>query len=260
MLHAYRGLVSALAFVPGQGGCLVGVAGCPAPRRNSTDSSSLLLESGYGPAGPYAGSLSFGSPLSSPRTSIDRALAAGLVLWDSRSPPAGGTQGATMRFAVPGGRGVSSLQFTSDGRLCVAGDSTGEVHFFDLRRTGDPLLSFPAHKGPVTGLCIRKSTVRHQSELLVSSGADGSVRLWCSSPRAVKHEDDRGVPIGHLKTWKDMHERALFQSIQRLGGGDAAGQVTALAAAFLPSVAGHGLFSCGADGTVQYYGMPPIAA
>ena len=258
MLHAFSGLVSGLAFVPGQGGCLVGVAGCSVPR-NSNDSNSLLFESGYGPAGPYAGSLTFDSPVSSPRSSIDRALAAGLVLWDSRSPPAGGTQRATMRFAVPRGRGVASLQFTKDGRLCVAGDSAGEVHFFDLRRsTGDPLLSFPAHKGPVTGLGIRKSTVRNQSELLVSSGADGAVRLWCSSPGAVMTEaGDPGVPVGHLKTWKDMHECALLQSIQRLGG---AGQVTGLSSAYLPSASGHGLFSCGSDGTVQFYGMPPMVA
>jgi WD40 repeat protein len=66
----------------------------------------------------------------------------------------------------------SQLAFSSDGKVLAVGDKEGRLMLIDAR-SGKMLTTFQAHRGSITSL-----TFSNDGHILISTGADGTVRLW----------------------------------------------------------------------------------
>ena len=71
---------------------------------------------------------------------------------------------------------VADVSFTTDGRRMISGAWNGTLTIWD-RQSGQSLWTFPAHQNGVhhVQFCCDNSAI-------VSSGHDGTVKLWLSSP------------------------------------------------------------------------------
>ena len=64
------------------------------------------------------------------------------------------------------------IVFSPDGSILAIGDEGGNIILLDAQ-TGNELLRFEAHRGSITGLAFS-----NDGRILISTSADGTVRLW----------------------------------------------------------------------------------
>lgn len=129
-------------------------------------------------------------------------------LWDVQS-------GETVRLLTGHSGSVTALEFSPDGYTIASGGDTGAVLIWDLRN-GRRVATLKQHTLPVWSLAFEQEN----GELLASSAADCSVRLWnCSALTAsVKTEHTDSAPT--VRAYDNSHG-VTASSNQSGQGGDA---------------------------------------
>jgi WD40 repeat protein len=82
--------------------------------------------------------------------------------------------------------GVLSVALTSDAQHVIAGTQDGTIVFWEVT-SGRLLESLPAHAGPVPGL---GPAVSRHGRILASASLDGTVKLWDTRLRHLRHTLD----------------------------------------------------------------------
>lgn len=156
-------------------------------------------------------------------------------------------RGATNR------RAIHALALDAPARWVVIGRADGTIEVFD-QPSGQQLMCFEAHRGPVTAL-----TFRPETEEFLSAGEDGYIHLWSIQERCragswpglrgqqftlafspFGYIFASGEPDGRIRLWSLLEQRPLGELVGHQG------PVTCLH--FLPE--GRFLASGGADGTL----------
>ena len=118
----------------------------------------------------------YGSPAGAHATALAFKPIGPTVVWGDR---AGTLQVVHLEGQRNGGRfiglqgeAISSIAFTSDGGRLAVGTEAGTIALFEVT-SGGLLWTAPAHRGAVTGVSVPPDT-----DLLITSGHDGAVRVW----------------------------------------------------------------------------------
>ena len=114
-----------------------------------------------------------------------------LRIWETASG------GDRLRLSTQG-RTVSTAIFSRDGRVLVAGTSSGELLAYDLD-TGKEVLRRAGHRGPVR--CLRFSP---DESLLASGGDDTTVLLWDAAPLRIARSVHKATPEEAASWWDEL--------------------------------------------------------
>ena len=94
---------------------------------------------------------------------------------------------------------ITQLKFHSDGRHLLPGSRDQLVKLFDMRKLGDELRLFKAHKKDVTSLAWHPV----HTELFASGGHDGAIHFW-----STLHDEPLGSAVGQYGA--QAHEGAVW--------------------------------------------------
>jgi hypothetical protein len=109
------------------------------------------------------------------------AVASDAGLWLRPLEPAAGPAGRSLGPAPAADGRVRALAFSPDGSRLVAGLAGGAIAVHDLTDPARTVVA-PAHEGPVTSV-----TVSPGGTSLISTGLDGTVRLWSTDRCSGRH-------------------------------------------------------------------------
>ncbi|XP_055383831.1 periodic tryptophan protein 1 homolog [Condylostylus longicornis] len=97
----------------------------------------------------------------------------------------------------------------NDGNLFVAGTNTGKLYYADVRQPKNYLWNIDAHPDEISGICFNTEI----KSMLVTSGADGSLKIWKYGQTEAKEIYRHDFQIGRIQCLQQCPEDSFTFAI-----------------------------------------------